>query len=199
LLAAAPLPTLESAPTPEIFTRMMRRLTLAAAPLALFALIAACGGDSDDTEPGDGTPAADETSPADLTPVATPTDVPIPQPTPVPADFVVLQVVNSGEVFAPTREEFLALPQSSITHGGATYSGVSFAALAAEVGARDGAIITIEGTRSDNRRYGVIRFTLDEIGENTVLTISDAGHIDLASTFVPPEQWLFTVTGIAFD
>ncbi|HMO53833.1 MAG TPA: hypothetical protein PJ994_04950 [Tepidiformaceae bacterium] len=76
---------------------------------------------------------------------------------------------------------------------------LTLAALAAEVGARDGAIVTIEGTRSDNRRYGAIRFTLSEIGENTVLTISEDGHIDLASTYIPTEQWLFTVTGVVFD
>jgi hypothetical protein len=178
---------------------MMRRLTFAAAPIALFALIAACGGDSDATQPDDGTPGAEQTADGEPTPAPTPTEAPLPTPTPVPADFIVLQVANAGSVYAPTRAEFLALPQSQITHAGTTYSGVTLADLAAEVGARDGAIITIEGTRSDNRRFGVIRFTLDEIGENTVLTVTDAGHIDLASTFIPPEQWLFTVTGIAFD
>lgn len=181
---------------------MMRRLLLAAAPLAIFAL-SACGGDSDNTpdngDNGDGTPAADTTPGGDTTPQPTPTDSPMPTPTPLSDDAVLLQVVSAGEVYAPTRAEFAALPQSEITHDGTSYSGVNFATIAAEVGAREGAIVTIEGTRSDNLRFGVIRFSIDELGETTVLTAAEGGHLDLASTSIPPEQWLKTVTGISFD
>lgn len=180
---------------------MRRRFAFAAAPVALMLALGACGGDSDDTNTADpnGTPTSADGSPASAAPTATVTDVPIPRPTPVPADFVVVQVVNAGDVYAPTAAEFAALPGAQISHGGTNYSGVSLAALAAEVGARDGAIVTIEGTRSDNRRLGVIRFTLDEIGDNTVFVISEDGHIDLASTSIPPEQWLNTVTGVSFN
>lgn len=181
---------------------MMRRLLLAAAPIALFAL-SACGGDSDDTpangDNGDGTPAADTTPGEENTPQPTPTDGPMPTPTPLPDDAVVLQAVSAGQVYAPTRAEFAALPQIEITHDGTSYSGVSFATLAAEVGAREGAIVTIEGTRSDNLRFGVIRFTIEELAETTVLTANEGGHLDLASTSIPPEQWLTTVTGVSFD
>ncbi len=180
---------------------MRRRFAYAAAPVALMLALGACGGDSDDTDAADpnGTPTSADGSPAATTPTATVTDVPIPSPTPVPADFVVIQVVNAGEVYSPTGAEFAALPGAEISHGGTAYSGVPLDALAAEVGARENAIVTIEGTRSDNRRLGVIRFTLGEIGDNTVLVISADGHIDLASSFIPPEQWLNTVTGISFD
>ncbi len=179
--------------------RMMRRSLLAALPFPLLLVLAACGGGSGVARDTDSTPGAGETVSGDPTVVPTPTDVPLPAPTAVPSDFIVLQVANAGSIYAPTRAEFLDLAQTELTQGGTTYSGVSLAALAAEVGARDGAIVTIEGTRSDNRRYGAIRFTLSEIGENTVLTISEDGHIDLASTYIPTEQWLFTVTGVVFD
>lgn len=175
---------------------MMRRLSLAAVPLALLFTLGACGGDSDSQETG--TPGADGSA-TSTEPIPTPTDAPLPSPTPVPDDVVVIQVVNAGEVFAPLRSEFLALGESTISHDGQDYTGVSLAALAAHVAARDGAIVTIEGTRADNLRLGIIRFTIDELGETTVLTVTEGGHVDLASTFVPPEQWLTTITGVSFD
>lgn len=174
---------------------MLRRFLLAA-PLAFALALTACGGDSDDSaDNGDATQSADSTS----TPVPTPTDAPLPSPTPVPDDFVVVQVVSAGEVFAPTRSELVALGETTIAQGGKDYTGVSIGTLAAHMSAREGAVVTIEGTRSDNLRLGVIRFTLDELAETTVLTVSETGHLDLASSFVPPEQWLMTVTGISFD
>lgn len=176
----------------------MKRRFFLAAPLAFALALAACGGDSDDApENGDGdtTPGAETTT----TPQPTPTDAPLPSPTPVPDDFVVVQVVSAGEVFAPVRSELVALGETTISHDGADYTGVSIGTLAAHMEARDGAIVTIEGTRSDNLRLGIIRFTLDELADTTVLTVSEAGHLDLASSFVPPEQWLTTVTGISFD
>ena len=176
----------------------MLRHFLLATPLTLALALGACGGDSDD-EPGAGdtTPGADAST--TTTPEPTPTDAPLPSPTPVPDDFVVVQVVNAGEVFGPTRAELVALGETTISHEGDDYTGVSIGTLAAHMGAREGAIVTIEGTRSDNLRLGMIRFTLDELAETTVLTVSDTGHLDLASSFVPTEQWLTTVTGIAFD
>lgn len=174
---------------------MLRRFLLAA-PLAFALALTACGGDSDEPANGDTTPGADDST---TTPIPTPTDAPLPSPTPVPDDFVVVQVVSAGEVFAPTRSELVALGETTVSHGGKDYTGVSIGTLAAHVEAREGAVVTIEGTRSDNLRLGVIRFTVDELAETTVLTVSDTGHLDLASSFVPPEQWLTTVTGISFD
>ncbi len=176
---------------------MMRRFLLVA-PLALALAFAACGGGDSDESPENGdadtTPGAETT-----TPQPTPTDAPLPSPTPVPDDFVVVQVVSAGEVFAPVRSELVALGESTISHDGDDYTGVSIGTLAAHMEAREGAVVTIEGTRSDNLRLGVIRFTLDELAETTVLTVSETGHLDLASSFVPREQWLTTVTGISFD
>lgn len=175
---------------------MRRRIVLSAVPIMLLAF-SACG---------DGDPAVSTPEP---TVESTPTlqsneqphvpDTPIAEPSPVPSDVPVIQVVANGKQYAPLQPEFAALPKMTITANGKRYEGVSLAALAGQAGAAPTATATIQGTRTDNLRLGAIRFGLDEIGATTVLVMSDTGHILLASSTVPPDQWLKDVTGIGFQ
>jgi hypothetical protein len=186
----------------------MRRWTFAAAPLALAALLsAACGGDDEAGQAtGDDAAATPTLSAADAQRTAVAAqdqpqvpDTPLAKPTPVPSDAPVVQVVAGQARFAPTKAEFEALPTAEIQANGKTVKGVTIATLASRAGAGAGAVVTIQGTRADNLRLGAVRFALSEIGENTVVTMDDEGHLALASSFIPPEQWLNTLTGIAFN
>lgn len=185
----------------------MRRWTFAAAPLALAALLfAACGGDDNGQATGDDATATPTLSAADAQRTAVAAqdqpqvpDTPLPKPTPVPSDAPVVQVVAGQARFAPTRAEFEALPTAEIQANGKTVKGVTIATLASQVSAGAGTVVTIQGTRADNLRLGAVRFALSEIGENTVVTMDDQGHLALASSFIPPEQCLNTLTGIAFN
>jgi hypothetical protein len=184
----------------------MRRFLLAALPLVLF-VGAACGDDDGD---GDGGEQADgETptlSPADAVATSDASnqqpqapDKPLPSPTPVPDGSPLLQVVVAGNPYTPTRAEFADLPKTSIDAGGNKYEGVTLAALAEQAGAAAESVVTIQGTRSDNLRFGAIRFPLAEIGASTVLVMDESGHLLLASTSVPQDQWLKDITGIAMN
>jgi|GEM_PF-4190342 len=184
----------------------MRRFLLAALPFAILAG-AACGGD--DSSPDDGQNGNGQTptlSPADAVATADASnqqprvpDRPLPTPTPIPDGSPLLQVVAGGKPYTPTRADLAALPKASIDAGGKKYEGVTLAALAEAAGARAEAVVTIQGTRNDNLRFGAIRFPLAEIGPSTVLVLDESGHLLLASTSVPQEQWLKDITGISMN
>jgi hypothetical protein len=183
----------------------MRRLSFAVAPLALALLLGACGGGGDDS-PNGGDEPAPTLSPIDAQRTAAAAqdqpqvpDTPLPKPTPVPDDTPIVQVVAGQTRYAPTRAEFAALPTAEIQADGKTVKGVTIATLASQVGAGADTVLTIQGTRVDNLRLGAIRFALAEIAENTVVVMNEEGHLALASSFIPAEQWLNTLTGIAFN
>ena len=185
----------------------MLRLRFAAALLLLVpAAAAACGGD-DDAPAGDAG-AAPTVSEADArrTEVAqgleqpVPPDRPLPTPTPLPDGLPVIQVVTpGGTAYTPTRDEFKALPATTLKIGGKEYTGVTLASLAAKAGAPAGAVATIQGTRIDNLRLGALRYPLADIGATTLLVINQSGYLDLVSSSIPQEQWLHTLSGIAFQ
>jgi len=190
----------------------MRRLLFAAAPLMLL-LGAACGDGDTPTDPDTGdTTAEDATagptvSEADAarTEVAkgleqpTVADKPLPTATPVPDDRPLFQAVAGSTQFTPTRAEFAALATVQLSAGGQNYTGVPISAIAEKVAGRADGTVTIEGTRVDNLRFGVIRFPLTDIAESTVLVLDEQGHILLASSSIPQDQWLKVITGIAFN
>ncbi len=184
----------------------MPRLRVAAALFLLAPVaVAACGG-KDPANPADAgpTPTVSEAD-ARRTEVAqgleqpVPPDRPLPSPTPLPDGVPVLQVVAGDRQFTPTRQEFEALPTATITAGGKQYTGVTLAELAKRTSAPDGATVTIQGTRMDNLRYGAIRYPLAEVAAGTVIYLDQSGHPALASATIPQEQWLHTLTGIAFQ
>jgi hypothetical protein len=185
----------------------MRRLSFAAAPLALALLLGACGGDDGGSPGGGEDPTATPTlSPIDAQRTAVAAqdqpqvpDTPLAKPTPVPDDTPVVQVVAGETRYTPTRAEFAALPTTEIQADGKTVKGVTIAMLASQVGAGAGTVVTIQGTRVDNLRLGAIRFALSEVAENTVVTLDEEGHLALASSFIPADQWLNTLTGVAFN
>ena len=187
---------------------MIRRLSYAAlAPFALALVLGACGGDDDDASDGGDEPTATPTlsamdaQRATVTAQDQPTvaDTPIAKPTPIPDDVPVIQVVGAGKSYLPLRSEFESLPMTEITVNGKKVKGVSLAEVARQVDAPATAVVTIQGTRSDNLRLGAIRFNLAEVAENTVLVLDDEGHVSVVSSFIPPEQWLTTITGIALN
>lgn len=186
----------------------MRRLSFAVAPLALALLFGACGGDGDDSPNGGGDdPTATPTlSPLDAQRTAVAAqdqpqvpDTPLPKPTPVADDTPIVQVVAGQTRYTPTRAEFAALATAEIQADGKTVKGVTIATLASQVAAGADTVVTIQGTRVDNLRLGAVRFALAEIAENTVVVMDDDGHLALASSFIPADQWLNTLTGIAFN
>lgn len=181
----------------------MTRLRLAAAILLLVPIAAAaCGGDDD--APADATPTITDAD-ARRTEVAqgleqpVPPDKPLPSPTPLPEDVPIVQIVSGGQQFAPTRAAFADLPTTSISVGGQQYTGVTIAELGRRVAAREAGTVTIQGTRTDNLRYGAIRYPLAEIASDTVLYLDESGYLRLASASIPKEQWLHTIVGIAID
>jgi hypothetical protein len=181
----------------------MTRLRLAAAILLLVpAAAAACGGDDD--APADATPTVSEAD-ARRTEVAqgleqpVPPDKPLPTPTPVPDDLPIVQVVSGSNQLLPTRAEFGDLPTATISAAGKQFTGVTIGELARRVSAPEAALVTIQGTRIDNLRYGAIRYPLAEIAANTVVYLDESGYLRLASSSIPEEQWLHTITGIAIN
>lgn len=185
----------------------MRRLSFAVAPFALALLLGACGGDGDDSpNGGDELTATPTLSPLDAQRTAVAAqdqpqvpDTPLPKPTPVPDDTPIVQVVAGQTRYAPTRAEFAALPTAEIQAEGKTVKGVTIATLASQVAAGADTVVTIQGTRVDNLRLGAVRFALAEIAENTVVIMDDEGHLAIGSSFIPAEQWLNTLTGMAFN
>jgi hypothetical protein len=176
----------------------MRRL-LFAAPLAILLGSVACG-DGPGKDDAEATQAAAESpTPGNVNEQPQVPDKDLPTPTPIPDTLPVVQVVVAGKPFAPTRGEFGALPKVKIDAGGKSYEGVSLSVLAEKAGAAEGAVATIQGTRADNLRLGAIRFPLGEIGASTVFMLDEGGRLVLASSSVPPDQWLKDVTGIALN
>lgn len=176
----------------------MRRLFLTAVPLAILFGAAACG-DGDDKAGSTEDSTGESTATASVNEQPQVPDTPIAAPSSIPDDLPVVQVASGGKQYSPLRSEFAALPKVSISANGKSYEGVALATLAAQVGARAEAAVTIQGTRLDNLRLGAIRFALPEIGATTVLVMGEGGHLLLASTSVPPEQWLKDVTGIGLN
>ena len=174
----------------------MRRFLLAAAPFAIL-LGAACGDGEDKPEDGADTPDATLTQDSNQQPQVA--DSKMATPTPIADTDPVLQVVAMGQAYTPTRGEFAALPKVKIDAGGKSYEGVTLAALAEKAGAPQAGFITIQGTRSDNLRFGAVRFPLGEVATNTVLVVDESGHVLFASTSVPQEQWLKDISGIALN
>ena len=175
----------------------MRRLFFAAIPLALV-LGSACGdGNGAGNDDADATSEATATLDVNVQPQSP--DREIATPTPIPDDQPLVQVVVAGKPYLPTRADLAALPKAKITAGGNSYEGVSLATLAEKAGAPAGATATIQGTRMDNLRLGAIRFPLPDIGASTVFVIDDKGHLLLASTTVPHDQWLKDITGISLN
>lgn len=180
----------------------MRRLLIAAA-FALFFAGAACGDGPDKSEQSaQPTATPDPNGPpptvAENQQPRVP-DKPLPTPKPVPDGLPVIQVIVAGKAFTPVRSEFAGLPKVTVTAGGTSYEGVSLEALATRAGGQPSAVATIYGTGTDNLRLGSIRFPLAEIGPSTVLVMDESGHIRLASSSVPAEQWLKDITGIALN
>jgi hypothetical protein len=180
----------------------MRRLLIAAA-FALCLAGAACGDGPDKPEQtGQATATSDPNGPPPTVAENQQPQVPdrqMPTPTPVPDGLPVIQVVVAGKTFTPVRSEFAGLPKVTVTAGGTSYEGVSLEALATKAGAQPSAVATIQGTRTDNLRLGSIRYALAEIGPSTVLVMDESGHIRLASSSVPSDQWLKDITGIALN
>lgn len=184
----------------------MKRLHLAACLLLLApAALSACGGNNNDSSAADPTATLTDAE-ARRTEIArgleqpVPPDTPMPTPTPLPDDLPIIQVVAPGaQPFTPTKEQFRELPTTTLTVSGTEYTGVTLATLAARVGAPAGSVATIQGTRLDNLRFGAIRYPLAQVGETTLLVVNEAGYLNLVSTSIPQEQWLHTLTGIAFQ
>jgi hypothetical protein len=183
-------------------------MTFAVVPLALALLLGACGGDDDGSPDGgdDGAAATPTLSPMDAQRTAVSAhdqpqvpDTPLAKPTPVPDDTPVIQVVAGETRYTPTAAEFAGLPTTEIQADGNTVEGVTIAALASQVSGSPDAVVTIQGTRVDNLRLGAVRFGLSEIAEDTVLIMDEDGHLALASSSIPADQWLTTITGIAFN
>jgi hypothetical protein len=108
-------------------------------------------------------------------------------------------VAAAGELYEPLTDDFNQLPQETITVDGEKYTGVLLDTLALKVPADPQSVATLEGVRSDGRRYASIRFPLADIGSTTVLVIAENGHVDLVSSSIPRDQWLISVTSIAFQ
>lgn len=176
----------------------MRRLFLAALPMTILLAAAACG-DGPDKDQDAAAATANTTPTLAVNEQPQAPDTPIPAPSAIPDDVPVLQVAASGKQYAPLRSDFAVLPKVTITANGKSYEGVTLATLAEKAGARAGATATIQGTRLDNLRLGAIRFGLAEIGASTVFVMGETGHLTLASSSVPPEQWLKDVTGIGLN
>jgi ABC-type glycerol-3-phosphate transport system substrate-binding protein len=189
----------------EVFMRVLLITLLLAAGL----LAAACGNDDDgDTgniDPGNGAANGDDTNGSNGDnnggdePAPTNTPRPLPTPTPVRDDAVIVVVAAGGELHEPTRREFQDFEQTTITVGGADYTGVSIATLAAETGAPDAAFVTIEGLRPGGERQAIWRFAMAEVGEDSVLVIGPAGHLQLASASIPEDQWIESIGSIDFS
>ena len=176
----------------------MRRLALAAMPLALLALAAACG-DGNKKDDAQQTAAAQETPSPNVNEQPQVPDKQLPSPTPVPDTLPVIQVGFAGKVYAPTKSDFTGLPKVKVTAGGKEYEGVALSALVEKAAAGAAATATIQGTRVDNLRLGAVRFPIADVGGSTVFAVDDSGHVALFSSTIPQEQWLKDVTSIALN
>ena len=100
----------------------------------------------------------------------------------------------------PTVAEFRELPQASITlANGDLQMGTSIAELATQLGLEEPFSVTIEGFSSDFQSIGFVRFPYAEIASDTVLFVTDRGHVALVSLSIPESQWLDAVVSVAFE
>jgi len=110
----------------------------------------------------------------------------------------VLSIVGGGEALQPTGLEFRAWAETTIEAGGASYTGVTLAEIAHDLGV-SGGFVEVEGMRSDGTRYAIGRFALDEIADTSILVISRTGHVDFVSSTLDSSQWLTFVTAVTFS
>lgn len=166
----------------------MHRLLLASlAGLAL--AVAACGGGGDKSTP---TAAASSVSP-------TATLQSIPQPTPPQPGEPIVQVHAGEHSLAPTRADVEKLATGSIDAGGKTYTGVTLAALAAQVSAPETATATVLGTQPSGERIAGARLSLKDDGASTVFVLESDGYLHLVSSTLDASDWLIDVTEIDFQ
>ncbi|MEO8541139.1 MAG: hypothetical protein ABI577_15460 [bacterium] len=178
----------------------MRRFALAAVPFAFLFVAGACGGGSGKDSQSKETAVPDAEATQNVNEQPQVADKPLPTPTAVTDDLVpVVQVAFAGKLFAPTKTEFAALPKTKISAGGKDYEGVVLSALVQKAAAGSASVVTIQGTRVDNLRLGAVRFPLADVGSTTVLVMDDSGHIILASSSIPADQWLKDVVGVSLN
>jgi hypothetical protein len=188
---------------------MSRWIAVVLGCLLTFAFVAfpACG--DDDDAPAErspdrgGSPAAspgDPITPVDESGLAQPTaDQGLPPISPAAEDDLAINVSTAaGSVYAPTVAEFRQLTTTTIEAGGPK-TGVLLSTIAAQVSAAEGSLVTIEGRQPNADRGGQIRYALSEIGSSTVLILDGEGHVALASSAIPGEQWLLAITNISFQ
>lgn len=181
----------------------MRRFLLATA----FSVVAtasltvlACGGDSAAPASPTPAPASPTASPTpDPNKQPTPQEVVMPTPTKLPDDGISFQVVSGKNSYNPKPAEARALPTSSITIDGKSYTGITLATLAQKVSAKPDALATIEGIRGDGLRLGFLRGRLSEIGATTLVVPAADGHYNVVSQAFPADQWVNFTTSIAFQ
>ena len=173
--------------------RVIRPLIVILTPVLL--LFAACGDGG-----GAATPAS-STTPIGPTPTVTPTATSSGLPTPKPAGNTdrALTVAARGKAFEPTVADFRALPQTEITTTEGKKSGVLLSVLAAKVETLGTDVVTIEGRPADQRQGGFVRGLLSELASTTVFYINDKGHVGLASSSLPVEQWLSYVVTLTIS
>jgi hypothetical protein len=167
---------------------------LFAPPLLVAALaLAACGGGSSAAPPT--ATAEPPTATPDTLQQPTPSD-PLPTPAPARDEALALAVTFGDRQFLPTVADFRGLPVTSVGNSGE--KGVTIAALAEKVGAPSGALVTIQGYRSDLKTIAFVRKPLGEIASTTIAVLDDEGHVNLVSTSLPAQEWLRAVIFIAF-
>ncbi len=152
----------------------------------MFAMLSsACGGDD-----------AAKTTPTIVT-ADTPLPL-LPTATPVPDTAVGLSIaVNAGKSIAPSAKELKAMPTIEINADGKK-TGISIAALAKLVDAKDGALVTIQGVRADGKTVAFVRKPLTDLATSTVLVLDAQNHLSIASTSLDKAEWLQAVESISF-
>jgi hypothetical protein len=191
-------PTLDFAPAGGSMLRFLMAATVATA-----IMFAACGGGKSDAKPSPIDPtaaaaaSAQAANPGLQQPVA---DEKVqPTPTKAPDTAIAVSVIAGKQMYSPTLADFRGLPSAKIDAAGQSYSGVTIATLASKVSAGDGTTVTIQGTRADGKRTGLLRYALADIGSGTILTLDDGGHVALMSNTVDKSMWLIYVTSVAFQ
>jgi hypothetical protein len=176
---------------------------LMAATVASAILFAACGGGKSDPKPSPADPSAAAAASAQAAnpglqqPVSD--DKVEPTPTKASETAVALAVVAGKQTYSPTVAEFRGLPTAKVDAAGQSYTGVTIATLASKVSAASGTTVTIQGTRADGKRTGLLRYALSDIGSGTILALDDSGHLALMSNTVDKSMWLIYVTSVAFQ